>query len=125
KTDELYAAMDWLRSIQPAVEAELAKRHLADGSLVLYDLTSSYLEGRKCPLARIGHSRDGKKGKLQVVIGLVTNGEGCPVSIEVFAGNTSDSTTVAGQIEKVRERFGIKRLVFGGERGTITDARNE
>jgi transposase len=125
KADELYKAMDWLRSIQPAVESKLAKRHLSEGSLVLYDLTSSYLEGRKCPLAKIGHSRDGKKGKLQVVIGLVTSGDGCPVSVEVFEGNTSDSMTVAGQVEKVRERFGIKRLVLVGDRGTITDARIE
>ena len=84
--DELYAAMDWLLPRQRRIEEKLAKRHLADGTLALYDLTSTYFEGRKCPLAKLGHSRDGKPGKPQIVFGLVTNSEGCPVAVEVFPG---------------------------------------
>jgi hypothetical protein len=121
--DECYAAMDWLFARQAAVEDSLAKRHLADGALVLYDVTSTYFEGHSCPLAKLGHSRDGKKDKPQIVIGLLTNGEGCPVAAEVFDGNTGDPTTVASQVTKLRERFDLKRIVLVGDRGMITDAR--
>ena len=121
--DECYAAMDWLFARQAAVENSLAKRHLADGALVLYDVTSTYFEGHSCPLAKLGHSRDDKKDKPQIVIGLLTNGEGCPVAAEVFDGNTGDPTTVASQVAKLRERFDLKRIVLVGDRGMITDAR--
>lgn len=121
--DECYAAMDWLLERQISIEDALAKRHLADGALVLYDVTSTYFEGHTCPLAKLGHSRDGKKDKLQIVIGLMTNGEGCPVAIEVFEGNTGDPKTVASQVRKLRDRFNLKRVVFVGDRGMITDAR--
>ena len=100
-----------------------AHRHLTDGGLVLYDVTSTYFEGRKCPLAKFGHSRDGKRDKLQIVFGLLTNGEGCPVAVEVFAGNIGDPKTLPAQITKIRERFGIARVVLVGDRGMITDAR--
>lgn len=121
--DECYAAMDWLLARQGAIEDTLAKRHLGDGALVLYDVTSTYFEGRTCPLAKLGHSRDGKKDKLQIVIGLLTNAEGCPIAVEVFEGNTGDPTTLASQVTKLRERFGLKRIVLVGDRGMITDAR--
>jgi transposase len=121
--DECYAAMDWLLERQVSIEDALAKRHLTDGSLVLYDVTSTYFEGRTCPLAKLGHSRDGKKDKLQIVIGLLTNGEGCPVAVEVFEGNTGDPRTVASQVAKLRTRFGLERVVLVGDRGMITDAR--
>lgn len=121
--EDLYAAMDWLLQRQDKIEKRLARRHLAEGSLVLYDLTSSYFEGRKCPLARRGYSRDGKRGTLQIVFGLLCNAQGCPVAVEVYEGNTVDSTTLAGQIQKVRERFGVQHIVWVGDRGTITDIR--
>jgi hypothetical protein len=121
--DDCYAAMDWVLERQVRVEDALAKRHLADGSLILYDVTSTYFEGRACPLAKLGHSRDGKKDKLQIVIGLLTNGEGCPVAVEVFDGNTGDPKTVAAQVTKLRERFGLQHMVLVGDRGMITDAR--
>ncbi len=121
--DELYRAMDWLRERQPAIEAALANRHLAEGGLVLYDLTSTYFEGRHCELARFGHSRDDKRGKLQIVFGLLTNVAGCPVAVEVWEGNTADPKTVPDQVKKLRERFGLKRLVLVGDRGMITSAR--
>ena len=121
--DELYAAMDWLLPQQPRIEQALAKRHLAEGAMVLYDLTSTYFEGRHCPLAKLGHSRDDKKGKLQVVFGLMTNGEGCPVAVEVYAGNTSDPKTVSDQVTKLRQRFGLQRVILVGDRGMITSAR--
>jgi hypothetical protein len=121
--DELYGAMDWLLGQQGRIEERLAKRHLTDGSLVLYDVTSTYFEGRMCPLAKLGHSRDGKKDKLQIVIGMLANGEGCPVSGEVFEGNIGDPKTLASQVKKVRERFGLKRLILVGDRGVITEAR--
>jgi transposase len=121
--DRCYAAMDWLLERQVAIENALARRHLADGVLVLYDVTSTYFEGRQCPLAKLGHSRDGKRDKLQIVIGLLTNAEGCPVAVEVFDGNTGDPTTVAAQVEKLQNRFGLKRIIFVGDRGMITDAR--
>ena len=124
-TDEndLYAAMDWLLERQDAIERRLAKRHLADGALVLYDLTSSYLEGRRCPLAKRGHCRDGKRGKLQIEFGLLCDREGCPVAVEVFDGNTADPMTVGTQIDKLRHRFGLHRVVLVGDRGMLTEAR--
>ena len=120
---ELYQAMDWLLLKQSRVEQELAKRHLANGGLVLYDLTSTYFEGRHCPLAKLGHSRDDKSGKLQIVFGLLTNAQGCPVAVEVFDGNTGDPKTVASQVDKLRNRFGLKDIVLVGDRGMITSAR--
>ena len=121
--DALYDAMDWLLARQARVEQALARRHLTDGSLVLYDVTSTYFEGRKCPLAKFGHSREGRRDKLQIVFGLLTNGDGCPVAVEVFEGNTGDPKTVPAQITKLRERFGIARVVLVGDRGMLTDAR--
>ena len=122
-SDDLYGAMDWLLPRQDAIEAQLAKRHLADGSLVLYDLTSTYFEGRACPIAKLGHSRDERSANPQIVVGLLTDGDGCPVSVAVFPGNTADPNTVAGQVEKLRGRFQLKRVVLVGDRGTITSAR--
>lgn len=121
--DELYAALDWLGDRQEAIENALAKKHLADGVLVLYDVTSTYFEGRTCPLAQYGYSRDGKKDKLQIVFGLLCTGEGIPVAVEVFAGNTKDCLTVAAQIGKIRQRFSLSRVVFVGDRGMLTEAR--
>jgi Transposase DDE domain len=121
--NECYAAMDWLLERQASIESGLAKRHLTDGALVLYDVTSTYFEGRHCPLAKLGHSRDGKRENPQIVIGLLTNAEGCPIAVEVFDGNTGDPTTVGPQIKKLRERFALKRVVIVGDRGMITDAR--
>ena len=120
---ELYQAMDWLLRQQSRIERELAKRHLANGGLVLFDLTSTYFEGRHCPLAKLGHSRDDKSGKLQIVFGLLTNAQGCPVAVEVFDGNTGDPKTVASQADKLRNRFGLKDIVLVGDRGMITSAR--
>jgi transposase len=122
REDELYAAMDWLLAQQARIEDDLARRHL-DHTLVLYDVTSSYFEGRTCPLARRGHDRDKKHGKLQIVIGLLCNREGRPVAVEVFDGNTGDPTTLGPQVKKLRERFGLSRVVLVGDRGMITDAR--
>ena len=121
--DECYAAMDWLLARQTSIEEALARGHLCDGALVLYDVTSTYFEGRSCALAKRGHSRDGKRDKLQIVIGLLTNAEGCPVAVEVFEGNTADPKTLAAQIKKLRERFALKRIVLVGDRGMIADAR--
>jgi len=121
--DALYETMDWLVGRQERIEAALAKQHLSEGTLVLYDVSSTYFEGRHCPLAKRGHSRDGKKDKLQIVFGLLTNAEGCPVAVEVFAGNTADPKTVVSQVRKLRERFGLNRLVLVGDRGMITEAR--
>ena len=121
--DELYAAMDWLVERQDAIERRLADKHLAEGSLVLYDLTSTYFEGRSCPLARHGYSRDGKRGKLQVVFGLLCDREGCPVAVEVFEGNTADPNTVSRQVEKLRQRFELSRVVLVADRGMLTTAR--
>jgi transposase len=121
--DELYAAMDWLGERQERIEAALSSRHLHNGSLVLYDVTSTYFEGRTCPLARLGHNRDGKKGKLQIVFGLLCTLEGCPVAVEVFSGDTGDPSTLERQIEKIRDRFGLQRVVLVGDRGMITEAR--
>lgn len=123
EADDLYAAMDWLIERQPKIEQALAARHLSNGTLVLYDVTSSYFEGRRCSLARIGHSRDGKKGSLQIVYGLLCNAAGCPVAVQVYEGNTADPRTLADQIQKVRQRFGLERVVFVGDRGLLTSAR--
>ena len=119
---ELLHAMDWLLSRQQRVEKTLARRHLSDGGFVLYDLSSSYVEGRCCPLAALGHNRDGKPGKLQVNWGLVCSAEGRPVSVQVHPGNTADSTTVPRALELIRERFGIERVILVGDRAMITDA---
>jgi hypothetical protein len=121
--DELYTALDWLHARQPAVEAALAKRHLKDGTLVLYDVSSSYLEGRCCELAQLGHNRDGRKGKLQIVYGLLCAPDGCPIAIEVFAGSTGDPRTLAAQITKLKQRFRLDHVVLVGDRGLITQAR--
>jgi hypothetical protein len=121
--DELYSALDWLAVRQPAIEAALAKRHLSGGTLVLYDVSSSYLEGHCCPLAQFGYSRDGKRGKLQIVYGLLCAGDGCPVAIEVFAGSTADPATLPSQVTKLKERFGLDHVVLVGDRGMITQAR--
>ncbi len=123
--DELYAALDWLLKCQPKIEKQLAERHLTEGGLVLYDLTSTGLEGHCCPLARIGHSRDGKRGQEQIEFGLLTNREGCPVGVDVFEGNTGDPATVAGQVTKLKEQFGIAEVVLVGDRGMLTSARIE
>jgi len=121
--DELYAALDWLLARQPAIEAALAKRHLTNGTLVLYDVSSSYMEGRCCPLAQRGYSRDGRRGTLQIVYGLLCAPDGCPVAIEVFDGNTADPKTLATQVEKLKRRFHLDHVVLVGDRGMITQAR--
>ncbi len=121
--NELYAALDWLLAQQPKIEVQLARRHLGEGTLVLYDVTSTYLEGRCCPLARFGYSRDGKSHKLQIVFGVLCTREGCPIAVEVFAGNTADPSTLKPQIDKLRQRFGLRRVVLVGDRGMITQAR--
>jgi hypothetical protein len=122
---ELLETMDWLRSRQPRIEKTLARRHLADGGFVLYDLSSSYVEGRCCPLAALGHNRDGKKGKLQVNWGLVCSPQGRPVSVQVHPGNTADPATLPGVLDTIRERFGIERVILVGDRAMITDAHAE
>jgi hypothetical protein len=121
--EELYGAMDWLRDRQEAIEAKLARRHLGEGTLVLYDVSSSYYEGRCCALVDFGHNRDGKKGKAQIVWGLMCSKEGCPVAVQVFEGNTSDPRTLKSQVDKIRDRFGLERIVLVGDRGMITQAR--
>ena len=108
---------------QEAVENALARRHLRENTLVLYDVTSCYLEGRRCQLAQRGYSRDGKRGKLQIVIGLLCSPQGFPVAIEVFEGSTGDPSTVASQVHKIRSRFGLRRVVLVGDRGMLTAAR--
>ena len=118
--DQLYEAMDWLLERQPRIEKKLAARHLQEGSLVLYDVSSSYYEGRTCPLAQYGHDRDGKKGLPIIVYGLMTDGEGRPIAVEVYAGNTGDPTTVVDQVNKLRERFHLSRVVLVGDRGMLT-----
>jgi transposase len=117
--DDLYAAMDWLLERQEAIQNELAARHLSEGALVLYDLSSSYFEGTSCPLARLGHSRDGRKGTLQVNYGLLTDARGCPVAVSVHEGNVADSATFLPQVQRLRSRFGIGELVMVGDRGMI------
>ena len=120
---ELYAAMDWLVERQAGIEQRLAERHLQEHTLVLYDLTSSYVEGARCPLAQRGHSRDGKSSKLQIVFGLLCTAEGCPLAVEVFEGSTADPMTLASQVAKIRERFGLQQVVLVGDRGMLTAAR--
>jgi len=123
--DNLYEALDWLLSQQPEIEAALARRHLGEGTLVLYDVSSTYFEGHCCPLARYGHSRDERRGNPQIVFGVLADSEGCPVAVEVFAGNTAAPKTVATQIAKLRERFELKEVVLVGDRGMLTQARIE
>jgi hypothetical protein len=118
--DDLYAAMDWLLARQDKIEKKLAARHLRPGGLVLYDLSSSYFEGSTCPLARLGHDRDGKRGLLQVNYGLLTDARGCPVAVSVHEGNTADSATLLPAVRRLREDFGIARLVMVGDRGMIS-----
>src|SRR3989441_9958560 len=121
--DDLYQAMDWLFARQTRIEDRLAKRHLSSGTLVLYDVTSTYFEGRCCPLAHLGHSRDERSGNLQIVFGLLANAEGCPVAVEVFEGNTGDPKTVASQVAKLRQRFKLERVILVGDRGILASAR--
>lgn len=118
--DDLYSAMDWLLDRQKVIEKKMAARHLREGGLVLYDLSSSYFEGATCPLATLGYNRDGKKGKLQVNYGLLTDGRGCPVAVSVFEGNTTDSKTLMPQVDMMQQRFKIKTLTLVGDRGMIT-----
>jgi transposase len=123
--DELYAAMDWLFERQPRIERSLARRHLAEGMLVLYDVSSSYFEGRSCPLARLGYSRDGKRGTPQIVYGLLCDHRGCPVAVDVFEGSLHDDKTLPAQIEKLRQRFGLRQVVVVSDRGMVTKANLE
>lgn len=123
--DELYRALDWLHEAQPGIERRLARQHLVGSTLVLYDLTSTWLTGRCCELAARGHSRDGKRDDPQIVFGLVCTAEGCPIAVEVFKGNTADPATVAAQVAKLKERFGIERIAWVGDRGMLTSARIE
>ena len=118
--DDLYQAMDWLLERQPRIEKKLAARHLSEDCLVLYDVSSSYYEGHTCPLAQYGHNRDGKKGLPIIVYGVMTDGEGRPIAVEVYPGNTGDPTTVADQVEKLRDRFQLSRVVLVGDRGMLT-----
>ncbi len=122
---ELYAALDWLLSQQSRIESRLAQRHLSQGTLVLYDVSSTYFEGRTCPLARRGYSRDGKRDKLQIIFGLLCASDGCPVAVEVFEGNTGDPSTLAAQVAKLKQRFHLDHVVLVGDRGMITEARVE
>jgi len=121
--DDLYAAMDWLLPRQEKIEDALAARHLAGGTLVLYDVSSAAFEGRTCPLGEIGHARDGVRGRLQIVYGVLTTAEGIPAAVEVFKGNTGDPATLASQVTKLKERFGLAHLAVVGDRGMLTKAR--
>jgi Transposase DDE domain len=121
--DDLYAAMDWLLPRQQQIEDALAARHLAGGTLVLYDVSSAAFEGRTCPLGAIGHARDGVRGRLQIVYGVLTTAEGIPVAVEVFKGNTGDPATLASQVTKLKERFGLAHVAVVGDRGMLTKAR--
>jgi hypothetical protein len=123
--DELYRGLDWLHEAQPSIERRLARQHLAGATLVLYDLTSTWMTGRCCELAAYGHSRDGKRADPQIVFGLVCTAQGCPIAVEVFKGNTADPTTVAPQVVKLKARFGIEHLAWVGDRGMLTSARIE
>ena len=121
--NEMLAMLDWLLARQRWIETSLANRHLQDATLILYDVSSSYLEGRLCPLAAFGYNRDGKKGKQQIVFGLLCSAAGCPLAVEVFPGNTADPTTLGRQVDKIRKRFGIARIALVGDRGMLTTAR--
>ena len=121
--DELYSAMDWLLKRQQRIERRLAEQHLEDGSLVLCDVTSVYFEGAKCALARRGYSKDGKPGKPQIVFALLCDRDGCPVAVEVFEGNTADPGTLSAQVQKLKERFSLDRMIMVGDRGLLTSAR--
>ena len=121
--DQLYDAMDWLLERQSAIEKKLAKRHLSDGALVLYDVTSSYYEGKTCPLARFGHDRDGKTGLPIIVYGTLTDAEGRPIAVQVYPGNTADPKTVPDQVETLTKRFGLSRVVLVGDRGMLTQTQ--
>ena len=123
--DDLYRALDWLHEAQPAIERRLARQHLTGSTLVLYDLTSTWMTGRCCELAAYGHSRDGKRDDPQIVFGLICSAAGCPIAVEVFPGNTADPATVAAQVGKLRDRFGIEHIVWAGDRGMLTSARIE
>jgi transposase len=123
ETPELYEALDWLLKRQARIENKLAKKHLTDGTLILYDVSSSYYTGRQSELIKMGYSRDGKPGEPQIVYGLLCAPDGCPVSIEVFSGNTADPTTFTAQVNKIRKRFGIQRVILVGDRGMITSKR--
>lgn len=120
---EVYATLDWLGAAQGTIERGLARRHLSEGMLLLYDVTSTWLEGRCCELAQLGYSRDGRRDKPQIVVGLMCTADGCPIAVEVFDGNTGDPATLAAQIDKLKRRFGLKRIVLVGDRGMITNAR--
>src|SRR5438445_914447 len=122
---EVYAALDWLGREQPFIEAQLVRRHLKNGALLLYDVTSTYLEGRCCELAQHGYSRDHRGDRPQIVIGLMCTADGCPVAVEVFEGNTADPVTLAAQIDKLKRRFHLQRVVMVGDRGLLTSARIE
>ena len=121
--DDLYAAMDWLVEQQAEIETRLGQKHLSEGTLVLYDVSSSYFESHSCPLNQFGYNRDRKRGKPQIVFGLLCNAQGCPVAVEVFEGNQADPTTLPAQITKVRQRFGIHHVVWVADRGLLSDAR--
>jgi hypothetical protein len=121
--DDLYDAMDWLGARQERIEDALARRHLVGGTLVLYDVSAAAFEGRTCPLGALGHPKDGVRGRLQIVYGLLTSADGVPIAIEVFKGNTGDPTTVASQVQKVKERFRITQVCLVGDRGMLTKAR--
>jgi hypothetical protein len=123
--EQVYGALDWLHQAQPAIEQRLARKHLAGHTLVLYDLTSTWLTGRCCELAARGHSRDGKRDDPQIVFGLICTAQGCPIAVEVFAGNTADPATVAAQVAKLKQRLGIQRIAWVGDRGMLTSARIE
>ena len=123
EVDELYAAMDWLGKRQNRIQGKLARRHFRDGGLVLFDLTSSYFEGTTCPLGRLGHDRDGKKGKLQVNFGLLCDVGGCPVSVLVYAGNIGDPKTLLPEVARLQKRFGLQRVAIVGDRGMIAQTR--
>jgi hypothetical protein len=125
RADDLYRALDWLHDAQAGIERRLARQHLLGSTLVLYDLTSTWLTGRCCELAARGHSRDGKRDDPQIVFGLVCTAEGCPISVEVFKGNTADPATVGAQVSKLKDRFGIQRVAWAGDRGMLTSARIE
>jgi transposase len=123
EVEDLYRALDWLHAAQPDIERRLARKHLVARTLVLYDLTSTWLTGRCCPLAARGHSRDGKRDDPQIVFGLICAADGCPVAVEVFSGNTADPATVAPQVSKLKSRFAIEQIAWVGDRGMITSAR--